>query len=301
MKTLPLLGRVFELKSYAKLNLSLLVFKPKKNGYHPICSVFQEISLHDSLQIQLIPEKKCSIESTLPHFPTDHTNLLHQVYSKLKNNINYGMKITVTKNIPMGSGLGGGSSNAGTLLTFMTTLFKLNYTPKQHQHIAKSLGADIPFFLNGGTQLIRGIGEKCTPLPTKKRQYYVLIIPKIHTETTTVYTHYDQQPSLPLPIKTPKSILKHYTGPNTLKETLYQLNPTFKTLEMTLRQLNTPPIQLSGTGSTLFFIVTKWSTAIEWKKTLTKVLTNSLTKSGIDCQIHAVKPIQKQPPLALNR
>jgi len=273
----------FKVVAYAKLNLSLLVFHPNKKGYHPICSVFQEISLHDQLTIQVIPEKTCLFQSNSPHFPTDQTNLLYQVYNKFKHHLSHGLHITVNKKIPMGSGLGGGSSNAAALITFINTFFKLNTSSIYQRSIAKSLGADIPFFLTGGTQLVRGIGEKCTPLPTKKNQYYVLIMPQIHSNTKSVFKHYDQQKELKFPIKTPKSILENYMGPNDLKDTVYHLNPIIKRLENVLHQLNTPPIQLSGTGSTLFFTVSSWSHAIKWEKNLTTILDN--------CIVKAVKPI----------
>ena len=283
-KTLPF-GRVFTLKSYAKINLSLLVFQLNKEGYHPICSVFQEVSLYDILTVKIIPQQICSLTSNHDHFPLDHTNLLSQVYLKMKSHINYGLEINVVKNIPMGGGLGGGSSNAAALILFLVSFFKLKYTMKQLLQLAKSFGADIPFFLRGGTQLVRGIGDKLTPLVTKKRQYYVLIIPGIKIKTLDIFKLFDQQQSASVPIKTPKSILKSYIGPNSLRDTLFNFNPFFYELESRLSQFQTPQIQLSGTGSTLFFVVTKWSEAVVWEKRLSLAFK--------DCIIKAVKPIQR--------
>jgi len=293
-KTLSCSGRVFTLRSYAKLNLSLLVYKPNKSGYHPICSVFQEISLSDQLKIQFTSQKDCVIRSNDGDLPTDHTNLLAQVYYQFKSIIPYGMLIDLQKNIPIGGGLGGGSSNAGALIRFLIQSFSLSYSDQQQIRLAKSLGSDIPFFLKGGTQLVRGIGEKCQRLPAKAGQFYVLVIPDISINTAAIFHHYDcdrqKNPLLPA-TRTPQSILRYYKGPNTLKETVFRQYPLLKDVEDQLLALGTPEIHLSGTGSTLFFYTSTWKSALQWKERLTNQL-KSCTVTN--CQIYAVKPIRRK-------
>ncbi len=276
-----------KLKSYAKLNLSLLVFKANKQNYHPICSVFQEISLSDHISITVITKKECILKCNHPEFPLDQRNLLQQVYSKMKHKIKYGLIIKIKKNIPIGGGLGGGSSNAACLIMFINSFFQLNYSDQKLYGIGKSIGADIPFFLKGGTQLVRGIGQKTSTLKTKKNQYYVLIIPPINISTKTIFNLYDKEKNLLLPTKTPKKILKSYLGKNSLKKTVFNFNTTFKELTTQLESYNTPPVYLSGTGSTLFFVVKRWKEAISWEKNLSKIFN--------DCIIKAVKPIKKIP------
>src|SRR3989339_93845 len=143
----------FSINTYAKINLSLLIYRPRKDGYHPLCSVFQNISTHDTLFIEI--KEKPGIELTCEHsfVPVNENNILWKIYDalKTKKQLSFGLKIKINKNIPIGAGLGGGSSNAAGLLCFLNSFANLNLSENELIKFGVKYGADIPFFISGGT------------------------------------------------------------------------------------------------------------------------------------------------------
>ena len=133
--------------SFAKVNLGLYILKKRKDGFHAIESIFQTISLKDILYFKL-EGSEIKIISNNPNLPVGPSNLIHKAakFFKTKNNKNLGVKIKIEKNIPIGGGLGGGSSNAA--VTLLTLNRMLNYPKKPEELIeqAESLGSDVPFF-----------------------------------------------------------------------------------------------------------------------------------------------------------
>ena len=273
-----------KINTYAKINLSLLIYKPNKQHYHPICSIFQLISLHDILHIKKNTSKKITITCSNPTIPVDASNILFKAYQLLKPYLKNGYHVHIEKNIPSGAGLGGASTNAAG---FLNILNKEALQPKSSlKKWAKQLGSDVSFFLQNSTALVRGIGEKINTIPTKK-YYYVLIKAPIHCNTKDIYTALDKTTKLDSPKKTPKQVLKHYLGPNTFIPTVYQLYPQIKRLSDTLSGLTKKEIFMSGSGSTLFFVTHTLKEALLWEKTLKKTQEPSLF-------IKAVSP-QKSP------
>ena len=108
---------VHTLKSYAKLNLYLKVFLPRPNGLHPIRSLFQTISLHDTLTIKKTDSNILKIRSN--NHALERDNLLYDIYNAYKDDIPFGMELNLNKRIPLGGGLGGGSSNAACFLSYL--------------------------------------------------------------------------------------------------------------------------------------------------------------------------------------
>ena len=276
-------GREFTLRSFSKLNLSLLVYAINKSGYHPICSVFQEVSLHDTLFIRVIDDKQCILKCDDPAFPCDHRNLLVKVFESLKAYMDFGFMITVKKQVPIGGGLGGGSSNAATFIRFLVRHCKLPYTPDQLIPFAKSFGADVPFFLDGGMQLVRGIGDRLRHIDPTEARYFVLILPSLKISTKMVFNAYDVFNLPPKASKTPKAIIQYQLGDNMLRETVFKLYPKLESICQQFEQLGCPTIRLSGTGSTLFFVVSSWQEAKNWELKLNKQVNN--------CTVIAVKPV----------
>jgi 4-diphosphocytidyl-2-C-methyl-D-erythritol kinase len=141
-------------KSPAKINLALDILGLDSSGYHHIQTIFHEIPLHDIIEIKKI-KKGIEIECTDPSVPTDQKNTAHKAIKLLGLD---GYHIKITKNIPPGSGLGGGSSNAATILKALAP------NHENLEEIATKIGMDVPFFLSGGTALGKHFGEKITPL-----------------------------------------------------------------------------------------------------------------------------------------
>ena len=177
-----------ELKARAKINLSLDVLGRRPDGYHDVKMVMQTIELHDRIFIEVI-EKGIEIECSAPWVPNDKRNIAYKAAEQLieRFGIKKGVKIRIDKNIPVAAGLAGGSSDAAAVLKGMNSLFKLDLTEKELMDIGKTIGADVPFCIRGGTMLAEGIGEILTQLDPLPVTNIVLIKPKIGVSTAWVY------------------------------------------------------------------------------------------------------------------
>lgn len=240
------------LKTFAKINLSLLVFKPNQRGYHPLCSVFQTISLHDDLVIQLKPERGISLSCENTKVPIDQSNLLVKIYNHLAKPLSFGVDITLDKKIPLGGGLGGGSSNAAGFLLFLNQIARLNISKVKLCSIGLKYGADIPFFINGGTALVRGIGEKIKQITENSPRYFLLINPNIHVATKKIFQNFDYNENLKPAVKTPGWVLKKQLGINDLQATAFKLYPALASLAEEIKCFLHTEIYMSGSGATLF-------------------------------------------------
>jgi 4-diphosphocytidyl-2-C-methyl-D-erythritol kinase len=237
--------------TYAKINLSLLVFPPQPDGYHPICSIFQTIKLHDTLTIQAQENKTLTITSNNLDVPTDQSNILTKIYLELKDKLPHGFVVDIKKNIPMGGGMAGGSTNAAGFLKYLNDTY-LKYSLQELINLAKTFGADIPFFLVGGTALVTGIGEKISPIPTLTNKHYLLITPPIHCSTAAIFKEFDSHSyTNPTVIESPEKITKTHLGENSLKPIVFDLYPSFKHLETWANEHN-KELYMSGSGATTF-------------------------------------------------
>jgi 4-diphosphocytidyl-2-C-methyl-D-erythritol kinase len=241
----------YTIRTHAKINLSLLVFPPQSDTYHPICSIFQTLSLYDTLTIQPQTEKNCVITSNKADLPTDTSNILTKLYLSLQTQLPDGFRIHIEKHIPMGGGMGGGSSNAAGFLLYLNHHY-LKLSLPDLITLAKPLGADIPFFLVGGTALVTGIGENIRPLATLVDKHYLLITPPIHCSTADIFTAFDARPYLyKTIIPPPPTLLRHHLGENSLRTTVFNLYPEFKDLEKWVIK-HKKDLYMSGSGATTF-------------------------------------------------
>ena len=172
-----------KINSYAKVNLGLKVLNERSDGYHNISTIFQEIDLHD----QLIISKNisgCQFSSNVNWLHNDQNNLCVIAYSHMKDLYNIeGIDIVLTKNISRGSGLGSGSSNAAAVLKSISKIYDLNVSNEDLAEIGSKIGADVPFFIKGGTQIGEGIGEKLIGLKSAIKGWYLIITPDITIDT----------------------------------------------------------------------------------------------------------------------
>ena len=239
------------LKTFAKLNLSLLVHPINSEGMHPIYSVFQTISLHDEIIIET--SNKSTINCSNPNVPTNSQNCLFQIYEAFKDKIKQPFCLTLKKNIPMGGGLGGGSSNAAAFLNFLNQKEKWNYSTNELIDISKPFGSDIAFFLVGGTALVSEIGNKVQKLENTN-QCYLLIFPAIHCNTKEIYQAFDKLKTTPLITKKEETfILNNYTGPNYLEAVVFEKYPIYQKIQ---NYIPNKTLKLSGSGAACFFELT---------------------------------------------
>ena len=183
-----------DLKSYAKINLGLKILDLLPDGYHSISTIMQEIDFYDLVTINPIEKLEIKINCTGPVLvPEDSSNLCFKATQLIFEHYkcNHGIHIILNKNIPVGAGLGGGSSNAAYTLCALNELFNLKISNSDLHQLAFQLGCDVPFFINGGIQFSEGKGEQLSPLSINLNKYYVLLIlPKFSVSTKWAYSFF---------------------------------------------------------------------------------------------------------------
>lgn len=172
----------------AKVNLRLEVLRERPDGYHEIRTIFQKISLSDTLRLSLRPRRGIRIRTDHPTLATGEQNLVYRaVKAFLKvTRIDIGVEIYLHKEIPVGAGLGGGSSDAAAGLEGLNRLLKTRLTRKRLMEIGRELGADVPFFLFDGSAIGRGIGDRLRKIELPPF-HYVLIYPNFEVSTKWAY------------------------------------------------------------------------------------------------------------------
>ena len=175
--------------SYSKVNIGLKVLSQRDDGYHNIYTIFQELNFGDSIDIEK-REHGFKIIANVDWIPTNKSNICYKAYTEIKKEFSEvkGIHIKIDKKIPIGSGLGGGSANAAALLKGIKNIYKLEVTESKLEEIGSEVGADVPFFIKGKTQLGEGIGDKLTQLPKAIIGTYLLVIPKISIRTEWAYS-----------------------------------------------------------------------------------------------------------------
>lgn len=230
--------------SYAKLNLSLRVFSPRSDGYHPIFSFFQTINFYDVLRFsRLEGETGFSLRVNHPLLKVVDDNLLTRVFMTLKDRIPFGIEIVLDKRIPLGAGLGGGSSNVAVFLQYLCQEGVL--TQEELPSLGLRFGADVPFFLTGGLCQVEGIGEIIHPASFDVSPYFGLIYPGFSVSTPEAYRVFDQMQYVKPP-------LSDYFI-NDLKQPVFSFNPMLGELEAFLLTQGIDSVYMTGSGSTLFF------------------------------------------------
>lgn len=175
----------------AKLNLDLRITGRRADGYHLLESVFVLIGWQDTLCIMPRADSDIVQQTPLPGVP-DGQDLCVRAARALQqfSGCCSGADIWLDKQLPMGGGLGGGSSNAATVLAVLNRLWNLHLPPAQLMQIGLALGADVPFFLFGQSAFARGVGEELQPLAVPP-QWFVVVKPDAHVPTPAVFAHPD--------------------------------------------------------------------------------------------------------------
>jgi 4-diphosphocytidyl-2-C-methyl-D-erythritol kinase len=174
----------------AKVNLSLEVIRRRADGYHEIETVFQCIDLADEMEIEFNDAARIEIECNAAEVPTDERNLCHRALVAMRDiaGRSLGARIRLTKRIPVGGGLGGGSANAAGVLLAVRQGFRLETPLSTLVKIGASLGSDVPFLLHGGTMLGRGRGERLTALEPLRGGVFLVVKPPLSISTARVYS-----------------------------------------------------------------------------------------------------------------
>jgi len=188
--------REVELLAPAKVNLQLRVLGRRREGYHEIVSLFQMVSLHDTLRLRLQPEgDSFALEGEPGIPPADNTvSKALELFRRVTGD-RRGVAVTVSKQIPLGGGLGGGSSDAAAALWGLNRLLVAGLGPRKLKSLAAELGSDVPFFLGSATALVRGRGERVSPLPTRTGYWLALAYPGFQIRSAEAYGWLDEEGS----------------------------------------------------------------------------------------------------------
>tara|TARA_B100001115_G_scaffold39267_1_gene29007 strand:- start:473 stop:1318 length:846 start_codon:yes stop_codon:yes gene_type:complete len=254
--------KTVKINSYAKVNVGLKILNKRPDGYHNISTIFQEIDLYD----ELIVSKNisgCQFSSNVNWLHNDQNNLCVIAYNHMKDLYDIkGIDIMLTKNISRGSGLGSGSSNAAAVLKSINKIYDLNVSDDDLIEIGSKIGADVPFFIKGGTQIGEGIGEKLIGLKSVIKGRYLIIIPDLTIDTKWAYS---QSKNIldngPLPTKFSNLLGEKIVNLDTIKffendfeSVVFPTYPEIGAIKKELFALGAKFASLSGSGSTVFGI-----------------------------------------------
>jgi 4-diphosphocytidyl-2-C-methyl-D-erythritol kinase len=167
------------LPAFAKVNECLYVLGRRADGYHELRTIFQTIGLHDTLEMSLTPRAGIAFECDHPGLPAGRENLVWRAVAAARRvlELRRGVRVRLEKRIPVGRGLGGGSSDAAVALLGVERLARRQLAPAERLQIAAELGSDVPFFLCGGRALGVGRGEEIYPLPDGPKRTVVIVSP----------------------------------------------------------------------------------------------------------------------------
>ncbi len=181
-------------KAFAKLNISLDVLSKREDGYHDLCMVMQTVSLCDEIRITLLDGDKISAFTNVGFIPGDERNLAVKAAKIFFSEVSLplrGMRIDITKNIPVGAGLAGGSADAGAVLRALNRALGEPLKRDGMIAAAEKVGSDVAFCTVGGTMLAEGRGERMTPLKPMPGCSYVIVMPDFSISTPELFRKID--------------------------------------------------------------------------------------------------------------
>jgi 4-diphosphocytidyl-2-C-methyl-D-erythritol kinase len=251
--------------AFAKVNLRLRVLAKRADGYHDLDTVFQTISLHDTIKIAATDESAIVLSCDDRQLMIDETNLVIRAAEGLRARFGTtkGACIRLEKRIPIQAGLGGGSADAAVTLLALAHLWELNPTREDLIAVGSRLGADVPFFFFGGTARGTGVGDDLVPLTDSSEKFLLIVKPNANTRTSDAYKALDER-SLTTPNS--KSILsssqstEHFDNgsfaslENDFEEVTLDLEPEIGRAKAALLRAGAAAAALAGSGSAVFGI-----------------------------------------------
>ena len=253
--------------SFAKLNLFLYVTSKREDGYHNLYSLMTQIDLWDDIYIDF-SKKELSIACDHPDVPENESNLAYKAadlfYHSLKtirNEKTKGISIKIIKRIPPGGGLGGGSSNAATILNILNNYYKKPFSKIELMKMGLNLGADVPFFIFGSPAIAKGVGERLEKVPNLRPYHLVLCDPGIAASTANVYKNIDFRLTLNQKYNMNTGLNVRLGGQefdvrdqmhNDLEESACRLYPEIKETKEEMESLLQRRVVMTGSGSSLF-------------------------------------------------
>lgn len=259
----------------AKLNLMLRIVGQREDGYHLLQTVFQFVELCDWLTFLPNDTNEVILENSISEV-ADADNLIVKAALLLKSETGYvgGVRIQLEKNLPMGGGLGGGSSDAATTLVVLNQLWNLQLSPEKLMTLGLSLGADVPVFVFGYAAWAEGVGEKLKKIIVPE-QWVLIIKPDCHVNTKEIFCAKDLT-------RNSKSItIDEFNAGQVRNDCLDVVCKHYEAIEKALCDLSVfSEARLTGTGACVFALFDSESLAIEAELTLKDKWQTYLTKSS---------------------
>jgi 4-diphosphocytidyl-2-C-methyl-D-erythritol kinase len=250
-------------KSWAKINLCLHLGRKRSDGYHELKSLMQLIDLNDELSF--FPRDEgltLEVKSTVSPLPSVEENIIYRAARKLmdRHHCKAGAHIVLDKKIPVGGGLGGGSSNAFVTMKALNLLWNLNMPAGEMHLLCSQTGSDVPFFALGGTALAEGRGETLTRLSDIPHLFLILVIPPFSISTHEAYRWWDEDAHAPESISIASALEHLALGQiekllhNDFEETLFRRFPLLEEIKRALLSEGCCGALMTGSGSTIFGI-----------------------------------------------
>lgn len=255
-----------KIRAPAKINLGLRVVGRRDDGYHLLDTIMVPVSLYDEIHIVAKSARqvrssssKLTVTCDNPAVPSDEGNIVFRAANLIieENSIRERVEIHIKKRIPIGAGLGGGSSDAAATLIAMNSLFRLNYSMRRLKKRAYGLGADVPFFIDCRPARARGIGERLTPIKSLPWEWAVIVYPGFPVATSWVYRKFAAKLTKLMANTSIISPLRTSSGQqrllvNDLESVTVARYPRIKSLKRELIAEGAAGALMSGSGSAVF-------------------------------------------------
>lgn len=299
------INKTFKFPSPAKLNLFLHVVGRRDDGYHALETLFQFLDHNDTIEISVTENADIALLTPINGVKYED-NLIIKAALLLQNKIQkesphtklLGATIAINKVLPMGGGLGGGSSNAATTLVALNALWHANYSTEQLATLGLSLGADVPIFIHGFAAFAQGVGEQLTPVYPKEC-WYLVTKPQVSISTASVFSSAD------LPRNTAKlaynDFSKHYYDNDLFNEELYHndcqtmvIKHYDEVANLLAWLVEYAPSRMTGTGACVFSRFSSQQQACELQAKLPKGVDSFVAKAlNISPLLFAIDALKK--------
>lgn len=275
-----------KVRAYAKINLGLHVLGKRPDGYHSIETVFRLVNLYDEIEIVQVGQD-IHFSTNSPELSNDSSNLCVRAAHLLRDltGSHTGVEITLTKRIPIGAGLGGGSSDAAAVLKGLAKLWSLDISNDELQTVGATLGSDVPFFFTGTTAFATGRGEILESFDLKIPYTILLVTPKIHISTAWAYSQLSLNPGLERPdLRTTleegmedAQRLQHGIS-NDFEVPVFKHYPAIASIKAELLSEGAACSLMSGSGSSVFALFQDQTAAKRLAQRLSDTYVTSVTE-----------------------
>ena len=269
-----------KIRARAKINIALDVLGKRKDGYHEVKMIMQQVDLYDEIILRKI-QKGIHLKSNCEYIPDDEGNIAFKAAKLMRElyGIKEGVEIYLHKNIPVAAGLAGGSTDAAAVMIGINRLWNLGINKEELMTASQFLGADVPFCVMGGAALAEGIGERLTAIQGLEYVWVVLSKPNISVSTVEVYKNLDlekikEHPRMELILQAIKENDIQVISQNlcnVLESVTERMHPIIRDIKRKMYEYHALGSLMSGSGPTVFGLYRDYQKAKSAYENLNKV------------------------------